>query len=154
MALLTRKTEAERFHDAVLKDRQTREKQIEKARHNFFRSPAGQARMAFERGDQVFQTSYDVANQEAIIVAMVGSRTATKTADPTLILNSVCVEGWELINGSFVFAEEGQQSRDKFMSSGQNVAIKGKVIGYYLFKRCEANRCEMADPWELAEALL
>lgn len=26
------------------------------------------------------------------------------------------------------------------MASGQNVAIKGEVVGYYLFKRCEANR--------------
>ena len=34
----------------------------------------------------------------------------------------------------------GQQSRDKFMSSGQNVAVAGTVIGYYLFRRCEANR--------------
>lgn len=44
------------------------------------------------------------------------------------------------MNGSFVFVEKGQQSRDKFMSSGQNVAIKGETVGYYLFKRCEANR--------------
>src|SRR3954447_24130582 len=29
---------------------------------------------------------------------------------------------------------------DKFMSSGQNVAIKGMTVGYYLFKRCAANR--------------
>lgn len=43
-------------------------------------------------------------------------------------------------NGSFVFVEQGQESRDKFMASGQNVAIKGEVVGYYLFKRCEANR--------------
>ena len=46
----------------------------------------------------------------------------------------------ELVNGSFVFVEEGQQSRDKFMSSGQNVAVKGTTFGYYLFKRNEALR--------------
>ena len=54
--------------------------------------------------------------------------------------------GWELVNGDFVFVQEGQQSRDKFMSSGQNVAVKGKVLGNYLFKRCEANRVE-SDSW-------
>jgi hypothetical protein len=64
-------------------------------------------------------------NQQAIIVAMVGSRTSAQTTDPTVVLNSVCREGWELINGSFTFVEQGQQSRDKFLSSGQNVAIKG-----------------------------
>jgi hypothetical protein len=46
-----------------------------------------------------------------------------------------------------VFVEEGQQSRDKFMSSGQNVAIKGTTVGYYLFRRCEEHRREMAEPW-------
>jgi hypothetical protein len=71
---------------------------------------------------------------------MVGSTTNQRTSDPVWVLNSVCREGWELVNGSFVFVEQGQQSRDKFMSSGQNVAIKGEVVGYYLFKRCDANR--------------
>ena len=31
--------------------------------------------------------------------------------------------------------EEGSQSRDKFMSSGQNIAVKGTTVGYYLFRR-------------------
>jgi hypothetical protein len=50
----------------------------------------------------------------------------------------VAREGWELVTGSFVFREQGQQSRDKFMSSGQNVAIKGTTVGYYLFRRAAA----------------
>jgi hypothetical protein len=53
----------------------------------------------------------------------------------------------ELVNGSFVFVETGQQSRDKFMSSGQNVAVSGTVVGYYLFKRAPENRRADADPW-------
>lgn len=101
----------------------------------FARSPIGRARAAYERGDQVFQYSIDVMSQQAIIVAMVGSATAKQTSDPSEVLNAVSREGWELVNGSFVFVEEGQQSRDKFLSSGQNVAVKGTTFGYYLFKR-------------------
>jgi hypothetical protein len=52
------------------------------------------------------------------------------------------------LNGSFVFVEEGSQSRDKFMSSGQNVAVKGTTVGYYLFRRSEANKRETSNPWE------
>jgi hypothetical protein len=52
-----------------------------------------------------------------------------------VVLNSISQEGWELVNGSFVFVQEREKSRDKFMSSGQNVAIEGTTIGYYLFKR-------------------
>jgi len=66
---------------------------------------------------------------------VVGSATTKRTSDPSDVLNAVCREGGELVNGSFVFVEEGQQSRDKFMASGQNVAIKGTTVGYYLLKR-------------------
>lgn len=103
--------------------------------HEFAASPVGRARSAFNQGDQVFQYSIDVMKQQAIIVAMVGSATSKRVSDPSDVLNAVCREGWELVNGSFVFVEEGQQSRDKFMSSGQNIAVKGSTVGYYLFKR-------------------
>jgi hypothetical protein len=91
--------------------------------------------------------------QQAVIVAMVGSSTTKKATDPSAVLNAIAFEGWELVNGGFVFVEEGQQSRDKFMSSGQNVATKGSVVGYYLFRRAPQNRRpEMPPPlqatWE------
>ena len=75
------------------------------------------------------------------------------TSDPSDVLNSVAHEGWELVNGCFVFVEQGQQSRDKFMSSGQNVAIKGTTVGYYLFRRCEANKQPTSNPWDSEAAL-
>jgi hypothetical protein len=37
------------------------------------------------------------------------------------------------------------------MSSGQNVATKGSVLGYYLFKRCEDNCRQVGNPWEEQE---
>lgn len=166
MALISKKSPEQRAIEAGIKEqeREAREKQREQAeaegqvrardqrrdqvRQAFFATPGGQARLAFERGDQVFQYSIDVMKQQAIIVAMVGSTTSKKTTDPVAILNSVCHEGWELVNGSFVFIEEGQQSRDKFASSGQNIATKGTTVGYYLFRRSETNRRETTDPWE------
>ena len=54
--------------------------ELEQERQAFLRSPAGQARTAFERGDQVFQYSWNVMSQQAIIVPMVGSSTAKRTA--------------------------------------------------------------------------
>jgi hypothetical protein len=126
--------------------------ELERERQAFLASPQGQARTAFEEGDEVFQASFDVMSQQAVIVAMVGSTTTKKANDPTAILNAICREGWELLNGSFVFIEEGQQSRDKFMSSGQNVAIAGTVFGYYVFKRCDANQVSESDV-ELSQRL-
>jgi hypothetical protein len=127
-------------------------KQTEAQRQAFFKTPAGLARQAYDEKDHVFQCAFNVMSQHAVIVAMVGSRTTKHTNDPTAILNSVCREGWELVTGSFVFVQEGQQSRDKFMASGQNVAVKGITMGYYLFKRSEANLEERINPWEQASA--
>lgn len=121
---------------------ESRKQSASEAKENraFLDSPAGRARTAFERGDHVFQYSLDVMSQDAVIVPMVGSSTNKRTNDPVDVLNAVCREGWELVNGSFVFVEQGQQSRDKFMASGQNVAIKGTTVGYYLFRRVEETK--------------
>jgi hypothetical protein len=166
MALISKKTPEQKAIEAGIKEqeRETRDQQQaqaaaekvarervahrKKMRQAFFATPAGKARLAFESEDHVFQFSMDVMNQQAVVVAMVGANTTKKTSDPTEILNSVCNEGWELVSGSFVFVEEGQQSRDKFASSGQNVATKGSTVGYYLFRRCEEKRGKTAEPWE------
>jgi hypothetical protein len=160
MPLLGRKSEEEKAAKAARKEQARSEAEerkrleaIERARADFFASPAGKARVAFGAGEQVFQYAHDVTSQKAIVVAMVGSATAKQTSDPSEILNSVCHEGWELVNGSFVFVHEGSQSRDKFMSSGQNLAVKGTTVGYYLFRRCEVNRREVGDPWDTKLAL-
>lgn len=49
-----------------------------------------------------------------------------------------------------MFIETGQSSRDKFMSSGQQVAVSGEVIGYYRFRRNGANKKALPDPWDAA----
>jgi hypothetical protein len=117
---------------ALGKEAERRQAADDGAIREFAASPTGRARTAFQRGDAVFQYSIDVMSQQAIIVAMMGSATAKTTSDPSDVLNAVCREGWEPVNGSFVFVEQGQQSRDKLLSSGQNVAVKGKTFGYHL----------------------
>jgi hypothetical protein len=138
MSIFKKETEEER----AAKDAAKAAERAEKERQAFLQTPVGRARTAFERGDQLFQYSHEVESQDAVIVAMVGSATTQKSSDPSEILNAVAREGWELVTGSFVFREQGQQSRDKFMSSGQNVAIKGTTVGYYLFRRALAHSTE------------
>ena len=123
----------------AVEEAQRREQQEAKERASFLRTPVGQAQVAYDRGDLVFQYSHDLISQQAIIVKMSGSSTTKSTSDPSEILNAVAAQGWEIVSGSFVFIEEGSQSRDKFLSSGQNIAVKGRTQGYYLFRRCEQN---------------
>jgi hypothetical protein len=150
MPLIGRKSEEEKAAAAAAKQAQKTEEAIERARQAFWASAPGQARVAYERGDEVFQCAFDVMAQQAVVVAMTGAHTTKTTNDPTEILNAVCCEGWELLTGSFVFVEQGSESRDKFLASGQNVAVKGATVGYYLFKR-RPNRVEPPpEPWHNA----
>lgn len=95
--------------------------------NGFWASPPGVARRAFSNGDHVFQYEIDLLDRRAIMTAMVGSSARIVRLDPSAVLNAVCREGWELVNGSFVFvrAEEG---------------FRETLMGYYLLRRCEENR--------------
>src|SRR5688500_927504 len=95
-----RAAKEERKHQKQLDvEEERRQREFEKAWSACWASPAGEARRVFESGDHVFQYSLDVLNQNVVIVAMVGSTTRQRQADPTAVLNSVCREGWELVNG-------------------------------------------------------
>jgi hypothetical protein len=48
--------------------------------------------------------------------------------------------GWRLEHAGYVYVMTGQISRDKFLSSGQETGVMGKVEGVYLFRRDETRR--------------
>jgi hypothetical protein len=114
-------------------------------------NPAGQARQAFERGDAIFQTDFDLQNVKALVVPMIGASNTVKTNDPNTILNAIVREGWRLVSAGFVFKELGQESRDKFLASGQQVATKGTLLGYYIFGREPEVKVETDFDRRLAE---
>lgn len=106
-----------------------------KSERAFWLSPQGQARLAHQRGDFVFQLAIPLSQQKAVIIPMGGAATSATEKDVSAELNEVVGEGWDLVSGSTVFVETGSETRDKFMASGQNVAVSGQVVGYYLFRR-------------------
>lgn len=154
-----RKSPEEREARAAEKGAAKEAKAREKLRAAFFASPAGQARVAYESGAKVFQYEADVKSTKAVVRPLgfgssaIGKETlASRLArGPVATLNAVADEGWELVNGSFVFVETGEVSRSKALSSGQQTAISGTVVGYYLFRRCESNWRDFTDPWDVSD---
>ena len=106
----------------------------------FWASPGGRARQAFDDGDVIFQFELDVRDAQTFTIPMWKTGAVTRAVDASAVLNSIAREGWTLVNGSFVFHETGSESRDKFMASGQHTAVRGTVVGYYLFERDESSR--------------
>ncbi|WP_405506827.1 hypothetical protein OG323_08735 [Streptomyces cyaneofuscatus] len=89
MAFIAKKSPEQQAQAVAEKERKRQEaeerqqaEQLERNRRAFLATPVGQARQSFEQGDLVFQCSIDVMNQQAVIVAMVGSAAIQQTTDP------------------------------------------------------------------------
>lgn len=51
------------------------------------------------------------------------------------VLGAIETIGWRLEHMNSVFVPTHETSRDKFLSSGQDVGVFGKVVAIYLFRR-------------------
>jgi hypothetical protein len=110
---------------------EVRQRITELARQEFYRTPAGRARVAYERGQSLFQYELDVGYMEAIVIPAEHHQPALETTDPVDVLNSVVAEGWKLTNSEFHYIE-----------------MRGGMVGCYIFKRSPKRRRPMNDPWQ------
>jgi hypothetical protein len=111
-----------------------RQQMAELARQDFYRTPAGRARVAFERGQSLFQYELDVGHMRAIVIPGLRHRPPVETTDPVDVLNSVVVEGWKLVDSEFHYVE-----------------VRGGMVGCYIFKRSSKRRRPMNEPWRLLD---
>lgn len=127
MALFSTKTDDERAADA---------KRIAEAAYR--ESPQGKAAQAFEQGDEFFQVEIPHSSITGFTNAAFNSATKgtiRRKLTRTDLLGQIEETGWHLLHADWVYIQTGQNSRDKFMASGQHVVVTGEVIGIYLFRR-------------------
>lgn len=120
---------------AAEREQQRAAKQQAREEAAFRASPVGQARESYQRGDALFQVSFDVENIQSHVVAMVNAYTTRAANDVSEVLNAITAEGWNFCSLSTTFINEGEESRDRFLASGQHVAVRGRVLGTYVFTR-------------------
>lgn len=112
-------------------------------------SPVGRAEAAFADGAGFFQVdmpitevsrkvlkqSYTIAGTDEYKTGYgVGRRQHAGQADTLSAIEAV---GWRLEHAGYAYVMTGQISRDKLMSSGQEVGVMGTLTGIYLFRRDE-----------------
>ena len=130
----------------LFKQKTEEERAAEAARNAdaaFWASPQGKATEAFQRGDEFFQTEIPHSSVTGFTNAAFNSATAGKIrrqSTRTDLLGQIEEAGWHLEHASWVYVQTGQNSRDKFLASGQHVVVTGEVIGIYLFRRDESRR--------------
>ena len=66
---------------------------------------------------------------------MMTAYASTERREQSNTLDAIEAEGWQLAHAGYVFRMTGSVSRDKFLSSGQQAAVSGEVIGVYIFRR-------------------
>lgn len=124
----------------------------QESEREFLKTPAGHAKSARQAGHTIFQYVDVIEATKGSVVPMVGTITrSTKgggfstsggiMTDPSKkgegrpLIQDIEREGWKLVHTGYVFQETGSESRDKFLASGQQTAVSGRVLGIYLFRR-------------------
>ena len=135
--MFTRKTPEEK---AEIKRQEEIEKKkwVEEERQKaFLATPQGRARKAFKNGAKLFQIDLPVTKTKGGVVAMSGTYTDDVNFNNAVSLEAIEFEGWKLEHTGYVYKVLGSVSRDKFLSSGQQEAVSGQIVGIYIFRRDE-----------------
>lgn len=96
--------------------------------------PVHRARAARASGARLFQASLPLSQTSGHTVALVGAYVATTTTEHGSVLDAIEAEGWRLEHSGYVYRVTGSVSRDKLLSSGQQEAVNGEIVGVYIFR--------------------
>jgi len=126
--------EARRREEADRREAERRAAEERRKAEEFAKTPAGQARAARAAGAKLFQISLPLSQTTGQTVAMMTAFATTTTTEHATTLDSIEAEGWRLEHAGYVYRITGSVSRDKFLSSGQQEAMHGEIVGIYLFR--------------------
>lgn len=130
---MSTKEKRERDKERMEARRRERKRREEEA---FRRTPKGIARTAKEEGRKVFQYVEKLSETVGETIPMIGAFTSGQQNEGVIVssIEDIESEGWILINDNYIFQVPGSVSRDKFLSSGQQEAVSGQLIGIYTFR--------------------
>jgi hypothetical protein len=77
----------------------------------------------------IFQISLPLSSTQARVAALDGAYASSHDSDHSSILDSIEAEGWKLEHADYVYRMTRSFSRDKLLSSGQQEAIEGEILG-------------------------
>jgi len=97
-------------------------------------TPVERARAARSAGARLFQVTMGVSETVGFVKELSGTVTSTRTAGHADVLEAIEAEGWRLEHVGYVYRVISTVSRDKFLSSGQQEAVTGEIVGVYLFR--------------------
>ena len=132
--------------DRAGRERQKADEKVAKERavaeEAFLRSPVGRATGARADAAGFFHVELEMSEVGRSNLDLLGGYSGApgverKRGGHGGVLAQIEDVGWRLEHVGYVYVETGQVSRDKLLSSGQQVATLGKTVGHFLFRRAE-----------------
>jgi hypothetical protein len=130
MAGIFKKSEEE-IAQANIKKEEEKQARLHQA---WLASPAGLATSAKENGNGFFELELEIGSSSRSVTFGSSDFGSHKKQDFTGLLSQIESIGWHLEHVGYYFMVTGETSRDKFLATGQNVAVNGKTMGVYLFR--------------------
>lgn len=97
-------------------------------------SPLGMAISAKEAGNRFLEIELEVGISDRTVSFGMADFGEYKKSESTGLLSQIEDAGWRLEHVGYYFMITGEESRDKFIDSGQHTAVKGQTMGVYLFR--------------------
>ena len=119
--------EAAKAAAARRKEEQRKAEEARRQAEAFAASPAGRAKAAREAGQRLFQIRLPLTESKPFTVAMMGAYSNAQNFDNLHVLESIERQGWRLEHAGYVFIVTGSETRDKFLASGHQEAVSGRV---------------------------
>lgn len=121
--------------ERALLEQKKREEEKARQERAFAASPAGRARAARIAGLRIFQIDIPLSTTKGEAVALVGAFAHTsQTLNVASVIQAIEEEGWRLEHAGYIYRITGSVSRDKLLSSGQQEAVNGEIVGIYIFR--------------------
>jgi hypothetical protein len=143
MGLFKSEDPEQRAARETTKRREREEQASRQEAESFKSSPLGQAVSAKVAGDGFFQVELEHSRISRNFMEFgmdYDAHGVSQKKHPTRadLLSEIEKVGWRLEHVNHVWVQKGAISRDKFLSSGQEVGVTGEVIGIYLFRATDA----------------
>jgi len=134
MGIFDSKSPEEKQQEYANKQAEREVREAGKRQAAWLQSPEGRAATAKEGGEGFFEIELELGTSRRNVAFGTSDTGSYNRSSYTDVLSAIESHGWSLVQVGYYFMPTGETSREKFLASGQNVAINGKSMGVYLFR--------------------
>jgi hypothetical protein len=140
------KSDEERAAERAAEEAAAHAREERERRQAWEASPVGKSVAARESGSGFFEIQLQVGlSRRGVGWGSPDWERERSTTAHTDVLSAIEAEGWHLEHAGYFFMQTGEASADRFLGTGQNIAVSGVTMGAYLFRRDDTYRITQVE---------